>query len=311
MDTAETFDVVIIGGGPAGLTASLYAARAMLKTLLIEKLGIGGLAASTHRIDNYPGFPEGIAGAELTQRMEEQARGFGVAIMSGGPSELELSSDPKLFTMRNQKIAAHTVIIASGTLPRQLNIPGEKELRGRGVSYCATCDGPFFRDVDLVVVGAGSSGLQESLFLLRFAKNIHIVEFLPQMTGERILQEKVKGEDRIHLHLNHQVVSIEGDQAVESVLIRDRSSGAETKLPAEGIFIYVGLIPNTDWLKGQVASDEAGYILTDENLATSVAGVFAAGDVRRKTLRQVATAVGDGALAAFMADRALNPGNNL
>lgn len=295
-------DVVILGGGPAGLTAGIYARRARLDTILMEKLAPGGLAATTDKIDNYPGFPDGIGGAELMARMESQARGLGLEIVSGEVRSVRLEGDEKEVATDERSYSGKVVIIATGTEPRKLGVPGEDGLRGRGVSYCATCDGPLFRDRDLVVVGCGDSGIQEGLFLLRFAKSITFVEFLPHMTAEKILQERARSEPRMKFHLGHLVTSVNGTDTVESVTVQNRESGEEKVIEAQGVFIYVGMDPNTQFLKRKVRLDEKNYVVTDENLQTSVPGVFGCGDVRQKTLRQVATAVGDGALAAFMAD---------
>lgn len=299
------YDVVILGGGPAGLTAGIYARRARLDTILVEKLLPGGLAATTDRIENYPGFPDGIGGGELMGRMEEQTKSLGLAITSGEVKSVDFEGSPKRVETDEASYSARVVIVATGTEPRKIGVPGEDEFRGKGVSYCATCDGPLFREKALVVVGCGDSGIKEGLFLLKFAQSITFVELLPHMTAEKIIQERVLSEPRMKFYFGHSVTFINGADSIESVTIRSKENGAEKVIEAQGVFIYVGLNPNTHFLRGKVKLDEGGYVLTNENLETSVPGVFACGDVRQKTLRQIATAIGDGALAAFMADRYL------
>jgi thioredoxin reductase (NADPH) len=294
----QNYQLIILGGGPAGLTCGLYTARARLKTLLIERSILGGLVTSTDWIENYPGFPDGIKGAELMERFERQARRFGLEILMGEPSNLDLTGPEKRIRVGAAEFRAQAVVIATGTRPKELGIPGERELRGRGVSYCATCDGPLFKDKHLVVVGCGSSGLQEGLSLRKFARQIDFVEFLDRMTGEPILQERIRSQPNASIHLGYEVLAIEGQSRVTGVRVRNRTTLKESRLEAQGVFIYAGLIPQTDFLKGQVELDEEGYLVTDERLATSRDGVFGAGDVRNKSLRQIATAIGDGALAA-------------
>jgi thioredoxin reductase (NADPH) len=304
MAEEKTYDLVIIGGGPAGLTAGIYAARGRLDTLLLEKLAPGGTPATTEWIENYPGFPEGIAGADLMKKMEEQAQKFGLQIT---PTKEVLSVDfknqVKTIKIEEGEYKSKTVIIATGTEPKKLNIPGEDKFRGRGVSYCATCDGPFFKDKDIAVIGAGNSGIQEGLYLLRFVKSETVVEFLPHMTAEKILQERAQKEQRMKFYLNHVATSINGESKVESITIKDRQSEQEKTIPVQGVFIWVGLIPMTGFLEGQVDLNKWGFILAGDDTKTSVPGVFAAGDVRQKILQQITTAVGDGATAAFMAER--------
>ncbi|MDZ7262673.1 MAG: thioredoxin-disulfide reductase [candidate division KSB1 bacterium] len=297
----KNYDVVILGGGPAGLTAAIYTARAKLKTLVIEKEAIGGEAAATDVIENYPGFPEGVSGAALAQRMAEQAQRFGAQIFYGQPTKFELESQPKSFILAGQPIQAKAIIIATGTSPKMLNVPGEKEFKGRGVSYCATCDAPIYAGRDIAVIGCGNSGLQEGLFILRFVKSITFVEFQPTIQAEKILQERIKAQPNVTCYLNHQVVSINGDKTVSSITIKNRENNELKEIPVEGVFIYIGLVPNTQFLEGKVKLNDWGYIITDEKLQTSVPGIFAAGDVRETEVRQVATAIGDGAVAAISA----------
>jgi thioredoxin reductase (NADPH) len=297
------YDLVILGGGPAGLTAAIYASRSRMRTLLVEKEAIGGEAASTSLIENYPGFPEGISGAELAGRMRSQAERFGAEIYLATPESVDLQAEPKRVTLAGQVVRAGSVIIASGTSPRKLAVPGEKELKGRGVSYCATCDGPMFTGKDIAIIGCGNSGLQEGLFIHRFVNSLTLVEFLPTIQAEPILQESMRAHENTLWLLNHEVRSINGEEWVNSITVRDRETSEAQDLAVEGVFIYIGLKPNSDYLEGQVELDERGFIPTNERMKTSVPGVFAAGDVRATQMRQVATAIGDGAVAASSAYR--------
>ncbi len=301
----KEYDAIVIGAGPAGLTAAIYLARAKLSTLILEKLVPGGLAATTDKIENYPGFPEGIGGEELTSRMEKQAVNFGVDIVLEEVLDVDFLSNPKIIKTRDGEYTGKGIIIATGTSPRPLNVPGEQRFRGKGISYCATCDAPFFQDKEVVVIGCGNSGIQEGIYLKKFAKKITFVEFLPHMTAEKVLQERVRDIDNVEFLLNHQVTAFEGEEKLTGVRVKNRETGEEFLIPADGAFVYVGLKPNTEFLKGKVDMDEYGFIKTDEKLKTSIPGVYAAGDVRTTMLRQVATAVGDGALAAKLLEEEL------
>jgi len=293
----SVYDVLIIGGGPGGLTAGIYSGRAQLKTVMIERYMPGGQVAATERIENYPGFEDGIEGMKLMEQMEKQARRFGLEIVSGNVSDVDLNSNPKKIIVNEKEILTRTVIIATGTDPKLLNIPGEKEFKGRGVSYCATCDGPFFKDKDVIVIGGGSSGVQESLYLSRFVRSIKLVEFMDHLNAEKILQEKASKDPKFTFYLNHEVLSINGENKVNSVTIQCRSSMEEKVLDGDGVFIWIGLDPNTGFLKGKIDLDDSGYIRTDQEMQTSIPGVFATGDVRKKSVRQISTAVGDGTIA--------------
>jgi thioredoxin reductase (NADPH) len=304
-DKDKVYDLIILGGGPAGLTAAIYATRAKLDTLLIEKAVPGGYVSSTDWIDNYPGFTEGVSGMELSKKMEDHAKRFGANIILDEVVEVDLKSEPKTVETSQRKYQTQTIILATGNEPKKLNVPGEEKFRGKGVSYCATCDGPFFKDKDIVIVGCGNSGTQEGLYLLRFVKSITYVEFLPFMTAEKILQEKALKEPKMKFYLEHQISSINGKDRVESVTIQNLKTKNNIIIPAQGVFFYVGLVPKTELLKGKIDLDKDGYIISDENTKTSLPGVFAAGDVRQKSLRQIATAVGDGAIAAVMAQKYL------
>ena len=297
----EIYDVLIIGGGPGGLTTGIYSCRAQLKTAMIEKMMPGGQVISTDFIENYPGFEEGVGGIDLMQRMEKQARRFGLEILTGTVEDIDLESNPKKVTASGKEYHAKSIVIATGTTPKLLGIPGEKELKGRGVSYCATCDGPFFKDKDIVVIGGGSSGVQESLYLTRFVNSITLFEYMGQLNAEKILQERARKEPKIKIFTNHQVLAINGEQTVQSVLVKNRANGEERLIAASGVFIWVGVQPNTDFLVGKVDMDDWHYIKTDVMMETSVPGVFAIGDVRDASVRQITTAVGDGTTAAISA----------
>ena len=301
----ENYDVVIIGGGPAGLTAGLYASRARLKVLLLEAMAVGGQMVTTDVIENYPGFSK-ITGAELSNLMDEQAKGFGLTVETGEVIGIEVAGGQTLVKMAEKEYRAETIIICTGTEYRKLGIPGETEFTGRGVSYCATCDGAFFKDSKIVVVGGGDSAVGEALFLTRFAKEITIIHRRDALRATKIYQERAFASPKINFLWNSVVEEIKGNQTVERVRVRNVTSDEVKEVPTEGVFMFIGITPKTRFLKGVVKLDENGYILVDEeNLQTSVEGIFAAGDARKKLLRQVATAVGDGATAAFAVEKYL------
>lgn len=299
------YDMIIVGGGPAGLTAGLYARRSRLNTLLIEKLIPGGQVLTTDWVDNYPGFPEGISGFDLTDKMRQQAERFELPVISDEIVSLSIEGPDKILKGNQGSYRSRTLVIASGAVHRKLGVPGEDLLGGKGVSYCATCDGPFFRDQEIAVVGGGDTAVQEALYLTRFAKKIYLIHRRDQLRACKILQEKSLAHPLIEPVWNAQVESILGTDNVEGVLIRKMDGSPGRTLPVKGLFIFVGILPNTGWLKGSLSLDTQGFIRTNERLATSVRGVFAAGDVRHKLLRQISTAVGDGATAVFAAERYL------
>ena len=299
------YDMIIVGGGPAGLTAGLYARRSRLNTLLIERLIPGGQILTTDWVDNYPGFPEGISGFDLVEKMRLQAERFELPVINDEIVSLSLQGQEKILKGIQETYRAKTLVIASGAAHRKLGVPGEEFLGGKGVSYCATCDGPFFRDQEIAVVGGGDTAIQEALFLTRFAKKIYLIHRRDQLRACKILQEKALANPLIQPVWNAQVESILGTDGVEEVRIKKMDGSPGQTLPVKGIFIFVGILPNADWLKGSLSLDTQGFIRTNDNLATSVRGVFAAGDVRKKLLRQISTAVGDGATAVFAAERYL------
>ena len=304
-DEKKIYEVIIIGGGPAGLTAGLYTSRSRLQTLLIEIGLLGGQMTTTEIIENYPGFSQGITGDELSRLMEEQAKRFGLEVVSQEAVELKMEGELKVIQANGTTYRCKALIICTGNEWRKLGVPGEKEFTGRGVSYCATCDGAFFQDSQIVVVGGGDSALTEALYLTKFVKELTIIHRRDALRGTKIYQERVFANPKIKLLWNSVVQEIKGDSVVHSVLVKNVKTREVTEHPTEGVFLFVGLSPRTQFLKGSVNLDEAGYIITDENGETSVKGIFAAGDCRKKLLRQVATAVGDGATAAFAAEKYL------
>jgi thioredoxin reductase (NADPH) len=301
----KIYDVIIIGGGPAGLTAGLYTSRARLRTLLIEKGLFGGQITTTELIENYPGFPNGITGAELSQLMEDHAKRFGLEMVSQDVLDVRLEGEQKVIRTYESEYDAKVLIVSSGTEYKKLGIPGEEELIGRGVSFCATCDAAFFQDNRIVVVGGGDSALTEALFLTKFAKEVTIIHRRDALRATKIYQERAFANPKIKFLWNSVIQEIKGDHTVQSILVKDVKTGVMKEFETEGVFLFVGIEPKTVFLKGLVQMDVAGYILANENCETSVKGIFAAGDCRKKLLRQITTAVGDGATAAFAAEKYL------
>lgn len=299
------YDLVIIGGGPAGLTAGLYGARSGLKTLLIEMGMPGGQAVNTDIIENYPGFPEGISGPELMQRFMDQATRFELEITMGLVKAVDLAGELKRISTDEGTYQAKAVIIASGARPRKLGVPGEEKFQGSGVSYCAVCDGAFFRNKKVLVVGGGDSALEESVFLTKYAAEVTIVHRRSLFRAANVYQNRARANPKISYRLDTVVEEIAGNEKVEKVVLKNLVTGAVGAEPCDGVFIFVGTDPNTDFLEAQLTMDERGYLLANEELGCSIPGVFAAGDVRKKSLRQVSTAVGDGALAAISAEKYL------
>lgn len=300
--SGDRYDVIIIGGGPAGLTAGIYASRARLKTLLIEEMIPGGQAAVTHQIDNYPGFPGGISGEKLMENFKRQAEDFGLEIAQGTVERLAPEGDYRKVATKDTEHLAKAVIVASGSRPNTLGVPGEEKFKGKGVSFCATCDGAFFRDAEIAVVGGGDSAIKEALFLTKFARKINVIHRRSELRAEKVIQEKALGNKKIEFVWDSVVEEIGGEKAVEYVKLKKVKGEERFQLGVEGVFVYIGNRPNSDFLQGVVELDEKGYVKAGDNTATSVPGVFVAGDVRAKLLRQVATAVGDGATAAMAAE---------
>lgn len=295
-------DIVIVGGGPAGLSAGIYCGRAMLETLIVEEKSAGGQLMITDKIENYPGFPEGIGGFELTERLKEHAKKFGAKIKEYNKVE-KVVKEGKVFKVfaGEETITAKAVIWAGGVVPKTLGVPGEKEFLGRGVSYCAVCDGAFFKGMEVAVVGGGDSALQESLFLTNFASKVYIIHRRDSFRAIKILQEKVKEHPKIEVLFNRVVEEIKGDKFVESLVLRNKETNQTETLKVSGVFVFIGNSPNVEGVKDLVELSESGFIKTNENLETKTPGLFAAGDVREKPLRQVVTAVSDGAISAMSA----------
>ena len=296
------YDLIIVGGGPAGLTAAIYAAREGMDTLIIERGGVGGQAGSTERIDNYPGFAEGITGAELADRMREQAERFGVEILV---AQTVASMDPgpetggvrTVTTESGQEYRASALLLTPGTRYRRLNVPGEEDFIGAGVHFCATCDGPFYRDMETLVVGGGNSGVEEGLFLTRFASRVTVLEVGERLRASQILQDKAAAHPRMDIRLNTAVREFRGNGKLSSVLVEDLTTGRQEELHPAGVFVFIGLDPNTGFLSDTVELDQRGFIVTNTGMETSRHGVFAAGDARAGSTKQVAAAVGEGAAA--------------
>jgi len=298
------YDAIIIGGGPAGLTAGIYLSRARMDTLLIEKAMPGGQAILTEIIENYPGFPHGIAGPELMQKMEEQAVGFGLKIEYGEVAEVKIKEDKvKIVKINNQEYKTLTIILASGAEASKMEVSGEEELRGRGVSYCATCDAPFFKHQKIVVVGGGDTAIEEALYLTKFVWEITIIHRRDRLRATKILQERVFANKKINFAWDSVVTKVLGKEKVEGILIQNKKTGEEREISCQGVFVFVGNIPNSKFINELIKLDQMGYILTDGNMMTSQEGIYACGDVRKKLLRQVVTACGEGATAAFAAQK--------
>lgn len=304
MKMNDTYDIVIIGGGPAGLTAGLYAARARLKVILIEKMGFGGQLLTYEQVDNYPGFPEGVSAFGLSELVSSQALKFGLQTRSAEVVGMELEDGIKTVQLADGTLRSHTILIASGAAPNKLGVKGEAELTGRGVSYCAVCDAPFFREQEVAIIGGGDTAIEEALYLTKFAKKVFVVHRRDRLRATRVIQEKAFENEKISFLFNTTVMEIKADpQGVNGLMLKEEQSGETRDLPVNGVFVFVGLHPNTEFIPSQVQKDNLGFIHTDQEMATSVPGVFAAGDVRVKELRQIVTAVGDGATAAFNAGR--------
>jgi thioredoxin reductase (NADPH) len=302
---AWDYDLIIIGGGPAGLTAGIYAGRARLKTLLLEKLIHGGQMMTTDMVENYPGFPEGISGFELSDRMRKQAERFGLEIRTQEVLELKPGKPMHTVVLEDGRLTAGAIIIATGAHYRRLGVPGEDRLVGKGVSFCATCDGAFFKDEEIAMVGGGDNALTETIFLARFAKKIHLIHRRNQLRGAKYLQERIFQLGKVEVHWDSKVLEFQGQNNLEAVKLLNVKTGEIKILPLTGAFIAIGMLPNSGWLKDLLPTDEWGFLLTDEVMATDIPGIFAAGDIRAKLWRQISTAVGDGSVAAIAAENYL------
>lgn len=293
------YDLVIVGGGPAGLAAALYAAREGINAIVVDKSAMGGQAGITERVDNYPGFPDGVGGAELAERFVASAKRYGVELLAA-VEVVGLTKENGQVVARlrtGQELCAPVALVATGSSYRRLGVPGEEDLIGAGVHFCATCDGPFYKGADeLLVIGGGNSGLEEGLFLSRFAKKIRILEFAPELKASQLLQEQVRRDPRFEVHTNTQVIELRGKHKLREVVARDRASGEEHHWRPAAAFVFIGLDPNTAFLRGTIDLDRWGFIVTD-GYQTSLPGVFAAGDVRRDSTKQLGSAVGDGIAA--------------
>lgn len=299
------YDIIIIGSGPAGLSAAIYAQRACLDAIVIEKNGIsGGQVLNTWEVDNYPGFP-GVTGFELSRQFREHANKLGARVVQDEVVQVELSGNVKKVVCEEETYEARCVILASGAHHRTLEVPGEEELRGAGVSYCATCDGAFFRGRTVAVVGGGDAALEDAIFLARMCEKVYIVHRRDKLRGAKRLQERLQALGNIEFVWNSETAAIEGDGQVEALRLRQTKTGEERRLDVDGVFIAVGIAPESELYAGQLELDEQGYIRADESGQTSVPGVFAAGDVRTKALRQILTAASDGANCVASAERYL------
>ena len=301
------YDLAIIGAGPAGLTAAIYAARGGLKTIVIESMAPGGQVAMTEKIENYPGFPEGVSGYELGGLFYQQAQNYGADFVFENVTSMELMGKvKKIFTNQQTTIESKAVIIASGSKPRYLGVEGEERFRGRGVSYCAMCDGPFYKNKFVAVIGGGNSALEEGLYLTKFALNVIIIHRRDGFRASDIVLKEAKNNSKISFLLDSVVEEIIGDDKVKSIVIKNTKSAEKKEIPIDGVFVFIGTEPNTEFVPNYLETNAQGYIITDEFLQTNIKGVYAAGDIRNTPLRQVVTAVGDGAIAATQAERYLN-----
>ncbi len=299
----QSYDVVIIGGGPAGLTAGIYAGRADLKTVIVEKGLPGGQIAQTDEVENYPGFPEGISGPELANRMAEQARKFGAEIVMDEVTGLEIQEGGFLVKGFEKNYKARAVIVATGANPKKLGVPGEEKFYGRGVSTCATCDGFFYRDKEVVVVGGGDAAVEEGIYLTKFAKKVTIIHRRDELRANKVAQQRAFANPKIEFLFSHVVTEILGEDQVSGVRVKNLKTGEEYTYPTDGVFVFIGSVPNTGFLKGVVELRPDGYIEVKDEILTSVPGIFAAGDVADPIYKQLATSVGAGTRAAMTAEK--------
>jgi len=296
--------LAILGSGPAGLTVALYTARANLDPLVISGNQLGGQVSITYEVENYPGFPQGTTGPEMVELMQKQAEKFGARVLIDEVTEVGLKDGPPFrVKTHGDELEAEAVVICTGASPRRLGVPGEEALIGRGVSFCATCDGFFFRGKEVVVVGGGDSALEEGLFLTRFANRVRVVHRRDELRAGETLKKRASGNQKMSFIWDTVVEEIQGDGKVEAVRLRNLKSGQEERMATDGVFIYIGHYPNSEIFRGQLAMDERGYVITDKQMMTSVPGVFAAGEIQDPVYRQVTTSVGQGAAAGMMVER--------
>ena len=304
--TIKTHDIAVIGAGPAGLTAAIYAARGKYDIVIIERAVVGGTALMIDNLENYPGFPEGTKGYDLAMKMEAQAKHFGAVFVNDDVAGISKENGGFKVTCSSNSYLAKAVIIASGSKPVKLGVPGEEKLIGKGISWCATCDGAFFRNQKIAVVGGGNSALHEAIYLTRFASDVYVIHRRNEFRASPYLQDRLKTNPKIHLVLESVVERVEGDGKLEKIVIKNVSNGALSELQVSGLFEAVGNTPNTGFCRDFLKLDDKGYIITDDSLESSEPGIFAVGDVRTTKLRQVATAVGDGAYVAAGLERYLS-----
>ena len=295
------YDIIIIGSGPAGLAAGLYAARGQMRTLILEKGGFGGQIATSWEVENYPGAPADTTGPSLTERMREQCVDFGVEFQTEEFKYFEKTGQTFEVTTSSTVYQTKAIIVATGAQTKLLGCPGELEFRGLGVSYCATCDANFFRNLEIAVVGGGDTAIEEAIYLTKFASKVTVIHRRDKLRAAKVLQERAMENEKIRFVWDSVVEEIKGDGLVQSIVVKNVKDGALTEIPVQGVFVYVGQIPHTQYFVGTLEKDARDYLITDEDMCTNIPGVFAAGDVRRKSLRQVVTAAGDGAIAAVSA----------
>ena len=305
----DIYDLIILGGGPAGLSSGIYSARSKLKTLIIEQRRTGGQIVNTYEIENYPGSTEDVTGISLMNRMKDQCQSFGAQIIQDKIVSMNLKSDIKILKGKYKEYRCKALIIATGSYPKKLNIPKEEEFTGKGVSYCAICDGDFFTDLEVFVVGSGESAVKEGLYLTRYAKKVNIVSRSSYLKCSKMMEERVYNHSKINLFFNKAIKKIDGNEVLEKIVLEDVNNGEIIECDADkddgivGLFVFIGFNPQTDIFKYIIEVDSYGYIITDENMKTNVDGIFAAGDCRQKMLRQIVTATNDGAIAAVMAEK--------
>jgi len=304
-DIQDEYDIVILGAGPAGLTAAMYASRDKHKVLVLEKQFPGGFVAITEWVENYPGFFDGIMGADLSEKFYQHAVKFGALVRSGNCTKIEEDGKYKLVHVENREkpIKTKAVIIGFGCEPKRLDVPGENKFYGRGVSFCATCDGSFYKDRDVAVIGGGESALEEGIYLTKFAKKVYVVHRRDEFRASRLVAERAENNEKMEFIFDSVVESINGDTKVEGITLKNVKTGENSELPIDGIFIFIGQTANTELVHGLVETDEWGFIVADETTATSMAGIFVAGDVRNKEFRQITTAVSDGTVAAKSSEK--------